>query len=59
MNKQFKLQNLPVGSTIAWQIVTLSSKELTIGLKSSKRFFFGNSIRKHHADPECAGRIYM
>lgn len=47
MNKQFKLQNLSVGSTIAWQIVTLSSKKITVDLKSSKRLFFSETVSEN------------
>lgn len=47
MQKEFKLQNISVGSTLAWQIVTYSSKTITVGLKSDARFYFSEAVCKN------------
>lgn len=47
MKKEFYIQNVNLGSTIAWQIVTHSSKMVTVGLRSDARFYFSETISKN------------
>ena len=47
MEKEFKLQNINSGSTLAWQIVTHSSKMVTVSLRSGARFYFSENVSKN------------
>ena len=47
MKKEFKLENIHAGSTLAWQIVTHSSKPVAVDLRSDVRFYFSETVSQN------------